>query len=298
MSGISALTYDEFMKYKEVNKAVPPEVQDYIKSLGTHKQTKGGPWKRAEKTNNWLLQMKFNQGSDDKLYSQFRSLLNKISESNFNQLAEEIVNLQIQKKYHLERLVDLIFQKAISEEKFNEMYAKLCKELASYYIEEKEEPEEEEEMSDEPHKSRPKSKVHKIYFREILINKCQQMFTQAISLEKDVEGDNTGSAFKYKEQVVGCMSFIGQLYLQDLLINKIIYSCFTLLHAKAKLNKAYIVDSMCTLMSTVGKKFLKNSPTEAKDCFDKMEKMKNEVSNVRDKFAIMDLLDRAKKEKW
>jgi predicted transcriptional regulator len=293
MSETSSISYDEFIKYREANTTPLAEVQEYIKSLGNHKHTKNSQWKRPEKNNNWLAQMKFNQDADEKLYSQFRNLLNKLSDSNFNQLAQDITNLQIQKKYHLERLVDHIFQKAISEEKFNELYAKLSKDLSLYYIDEKEV----QQVGDDDNSDAP-VKITKIHFREILINKCQQMFTLAISLEKEVDGESGNSIFKYREQVVGCMSFLGQLYQQDLLTGKIIYSCFTHLFTKAKLNRAYIIDSLCTLMRVVGKKFIQKSPKEGRECLEKFNNMQNEVGNVRDKFAIMDIMDIAKKEKW
>ena len=269
------LTLEDFTKYKYCNKNPNEDVLSFASSISSKIKNKNKllNWRRNDKPpNNWILNKKFTQDEDEKLISQFRSILNKLSESNFDELAKELINQEIKKQSHLITLVEFIFSKAISETNFCDTYAKLSKELSLYYIEEEEK---------------------RIFFREILINKCQIMFMETISIDTD----SPGGSLKNREQILGCISFIGHLYNNDLLTKKIIYNCFQLLFLKVNLNKAYIIDSLCLLLNTVGLNFSKKCPEETEICFFKLDKLKDspEISK-KDKFSIMDILD--KRNKW
>lgn len=269
------LSLDELMKYKDVNKDILPELREFANNLNFKGRGRGNPWRRSEPRlkNNWLLNKKFTQDEDEKLYNQYTSILNKISGSNFNELAKEFTNLQIKREDQLAKLVDTIFSKAIIESKFSEIYAKLSKELSSYYIDENEK---------------------RISFRELLISKCQEMFNHAITLPIDKSDDksNDNPVFKFKEQVIGFIIFIGELYNHDLLTNTIIHSCFLLLLTKATNNRNYIVDCICTLMKTVKDKFKDNCPNEMNQLTSKFEALKNGGSlSIKDKFAMMEILE-------
>ncbi|CAH6421373.1 Translation initiation factor factor eIF-4G [uncultured virus] len=267
------LNMEELYKYKNFNKNPIPEIEQFIKV----KNISDGNYKKIVSKNNWVLNKKLNMDDDEKLNYQYRSILNKISDNNLNEMAKEIINLEIKTQDQLCKLVDFIFSKAISESKFCELYAKCSKELSTYYIE---------------------LDGTKICFRQLLIKKCQIMFNNAINLDKNIENDPSENIFKIKDEILGCISFIGELYKQGLLADRIIYSCFVSLETKTSLNKAYIVDSMCTLMKIVGKFFFKNTPTEANICFSKLEKLKETNISLKEKFFILDIVDLKKKEKW
>jgi translation initiation factor 4G len=277
-----SLTLEEFMKYKDVNTSMLPTLRDVANNMNFRVRPKrsSGPnnaWRKESPSANWLLQNKLKQTEDDKLTSEFRGILNKLSSSNFNELAKEIVTLDIKKKEHLIILVDAIFMKAITESKFADMYAKLSKELASYYI---------EEGSDEENKE-----SQNIYFRELLINKCQIMFNDIVSISGNNEnGDNITP--RTKEQILGCITFIGELYNQELLTDKIIFSCFRILFVKVGTGKEHIIDSLCVLIKTVGKNFSTRCKKESTICYDKFVTLKDS-KNIpnKDKFNIMDVLD-------
>lgn len=266
------LSLEELMKYKDINKDILPELRDFANNLNFKTRGRGNAWKRSEPRlkNNWLLNKKFTQDEDEKLYNQYTSILNKISGSNFNELAKEFINLQIKREDHLAKLVDTIFSKAIIESKFSEIYAKLSKELSSYYI-------------DQDNK--------RILFRELLISKCQEMFNHAITLPVE-KSDGDNPVFKFKEQVTGFIVFLGELYNHELLTNKIIHSCFLLLLTKATNSRNYIVECICTLMKTVKDKFKENCPNEMEQLTAKFETLKNSGNlHIKDKFAIMEILD-------
>lgn len=308
------LTIDEFRKYKSVNKDLLPELRSLANNLNrpnipsgfrgqTNRNNRRGNWKKQQCNQpklpqNWLLKNKLNRDEDEKLYSQMRTILNKLSDSNFNKLANELINLEIVNETHLSTLVDLIFRKAICESQYCVTYASLCTELSSYYIEvEVETPNECSEESEDLQE--PKNERKQVYFREILLNKCQSMFEEAITLDKEFEESENESIFKFKDQILSCMIFIGELFNKNLLTTKIVYSCFYLLFAKLQLNKAYTMDCICLLMKTVGKKFSREAPNQYSTCFEHMIKLMDSGNlDMRDKFGIMDVMDLQKKEGW
>lgn len=271
MTEIQVLTFDLLLKYKNINTEPLPELQEFFQQ-----SRRGRGWRKdRSESDHWLVNKKFTQTDNEKLYSQFRSILNKLSDSNFNDMARELVEQNIVLHEHLVKLVDFIFQKAIIERKFSEVYAKLARELASYYI------------IDE--------NQHKIYFRELLFSKCQTMFNDALLASGD-----TGRCLKTKEQIIGCMIFIGELYLNELLIKKIINGCILNLimkiPAKQTINGTpYIIDSIVALIKTIGTQFNTQCPDDMDAIFSKLDAvMKSPDIQRKEKFSLMDLMDERK----
>ncbi len=220
---------------------------------------------------NWILANKLKQTDDEKLYSNFRSLLNKLSDSNFDVLLHELTSLEIEKSEHLMKLAEFIFNKALVEPKFGYMYAKLARGLVGFSLKEQD-------------------KV--FYFRELLISKCQMMFNECVTFD-------TVNTNITRDSGVGCMSFIGELYLCDLLTSKIINSCFMLLLIKADNTKTHLIDFISALMKVVSNTFMSKYPNETKLIFEKIDKLitSGEFQN-KDKFALMDLVDLRRSNKW
>lgn len=275
----SELDLDAFLQFKNVklNKEMLPELIEFYNTNKNKFNNKlnNTNWRKPElKNDNWLINNKFKQTDDEKLFSQFRSILNKLSNSNFDELAKELISLEINKQIYLAKLAELIFNKAIIEPKFSIMYAKLAKNLSGYYVEED-------------------GKVY--HFRELLIDRCQMMFNECVSFDPAL----VNKVLVTKETAIGCMTFIGELYNCELLTNKIINSCFLLLLMKADQNKFYIIDCICILMKVVGDNFNNKCKNESKIIFDKLLNMikSNNLPN-KDKFALMDLIDMRKNNKW
>jgi len=276
MSASPLLTLDVLMAHKSLHRDLLPEIATYYANNKHNIVKKNTQWRKIEtkQEENWLVAKKFNQTDDEKLYAQFRSILNKLSESNFNELAQELTAVEIARQDHLAKLADLIFDKAIIEPKFSVMYAKLAREIAGYCVKENDKT---------------------IYFRELLINKCQSMFNECISFDPTVQGKRLIT----KEIAVGCMTFIGELYNHELLTGKIINSCFLLLLMRAEQNKSFVIESINTLMKVAGNMFNSKSKQEGAVIFDKVNGLikSNKLPN-KEKFALMDLMDLKNKNKW
>ena len=90
------ISVNDLLQYKNQNKEMLPEIVIFYNNNKT-KFNKMNNWKRPDQrqTDNWLILNKFKQSDSDKLYSQFRSILNKLSDSNFDAMAKEITDLEI-----------------------------------------------------------------------------------------------------------------------------------------------------------------------------------------------------------
>ncbi len=272
------LTIEELMKYKPLNPDMPPQLCDFACQLNHN------PARNRRRYNNkakpkWLSREE--QDDDQKLFSAITGLLNKINESNFDELIQDLINMEITTRDHMVNLVDVILRKSIGESKFSDTYALLCKKMANYYIDDNDD---------------------RVHFREILVTRCQRMFEEAVSLDKALEEDlsfDSDSIFQHKEQIMGCITFIGMLYNRGLLVSRIIDSCFTMLIMNTDLNKAYTIESITTLMRTVGEKLHKEAKNEADNIYVKIEALANDRRlKMKDKFALMDLVDLRDTKHW
>lgn len=267
------LTISEFMGYKAKNTAIPDELQ---KQLDTLKQPQKRQFRQLNQSNqprhlkSWAAAQASNE--ENVVYSQFVNSLNKISDSNFDEIAKEIKNIKIESKEQLEKLAELILLKASSERNFSKTYAKLTKILGDLSIGQGKE---------------------KISFRVLLLHNCQKMFLESISHDKD---DNNAQGLK--NLVLGCMQFIGELYNDGLLTDDIIGFCFAQIINRISLNKAYGIDCLCTLIKIVGKIYFEKCPMDAQTWMDKMTIIQGQKIEMKDKFAIMDIFEIRKKERW
>lgn len=210
-------------------------------------------------------------------------ILNKITDSNFKDLANDLVNLEIKKSEHLQYLVDMIFKKAISESKFSKLYSNLCNNMIEYHIE---------------------INNYKLYFKKFLLMKCQRMFEKGSTLSIDLIDKETGrlmtddnKLFKFKDHVLGCIRFIGELYNCGILTEKIMAICLNKLFNLINKSKACTINCICTLLTVIGDKF--HYHNNFKNYVRTLNNIKQSGKlDSKDKFEIMDLLDLAKSKNW
>jgi len=276
------LSIDILNSFKEKNRTLLPDFAKYI-----NKQKYNDRSKYHKKNHNWIKKdnllpknnwFKKNKDNDEKLYSKFTSILNKLTDNNLVYLHDKLINLEIENKNHLEKLINLIFYKAMSEPKFSKMYANLCLKLSTFYL-----------IVDD----------NKIFLKEFLINKCQHIFNETLRISNESEFE-LNDTFKFKEQIDGSIIFIGELYNHDLLNNKIINLCFKLIFNKLNNNgnNSFLIKNICILLKKVGKKFSYNNENIVK-IINKIDELKNHKDiQLKEKFTIMDVLDLKIKEKW
>lgn len=282
-----SIVIDSIIQYRDVNKQLPQGTNYHVSNVASIKppkiynygdRKKKGGWNRNGKPKqNSLMKMKMNMSDDDKFASNVRGILNKLSVSNFESLTEQLIEMKFSKKEHLECVVNIIFQKAINENSFHKLYAQICKKLIGTNV-----------IVDN----------NEYKFLHILITKCQHTFNASISVPKD--GDKP-SLFKLRDNVVGAIHLLGEFFNENILPKRIITECIDTILANIHKNTyLWNVDALCTLIKVTGDKLFIGDNKLSEKLFGKngsILKLKNSLQ-MKEKFAIMDLIDLSKNSKW
>ncbi|KAG5671624.1 hypothetical protein PVAND_001817 [Polypedilum vanderplanki] len=266
-----------------------------------------------EAENAWVpshLKLKIRKSDEEekleKLKKNFRSLLNKITAENFEHIAKEASNtnkFSITEKESLESIVDILFEKSITEPGFAPIYARLCKVLTEAHV----------FQTTDINGNESKKSPWKMY----LIYRCQEEFerfsvdeetlneilSKIDSAETQEDKDYYADIhFNYRYRAQGTIKFIGELYMYDLLNSNVMKSCIeSLLSSITEEN----ISRVCHLFTTIGKKFEENPPkdqngTELIDKYmEQLQRLKNNkcITTSRIKFDIMNVID-LRKANW
>ncbi|KAJ9444350.1 Eukaryotic translation initiation factor 4G [Diplonema papillatum] len=196
-------------------------------------------------------------GREEAAEKKIQGVLNKLTPQKYENNLMRMKNVIFEEFPDMDlfaRIVDHVFEKAIAEPNFSDLYAELCKDLS--------------ELSHEhdngriplspvtPTNSTPTQKL-KSKFRRALLNRCQQEFEK--ELAADAAFLSTPEGHKMRIRSVSAMKFIGELFIRDLIVEKIIHSCIQQLlgvHAAGqppRTPKDEEIEMLCKLMFTIGK---------------------------------------------
>jgi len=269
---------------------------------------------------------------EEKRQKNFQGILNKITPDNFERLTTRIIEeVGIKEQRTLEGLIDKIFDKALTDTHFSELYANMCKVVSA-------------------HKETPKFRNPEggkdIDFRRLLLNKCQEEFEKGSKAmdnvaereKKEAEDGDPAEGDKPKEdageereegeitppatpvaemteaerkraerqaaqadvaarrRMLGNIQFIGYLFKFGLLTERILHSCVTQLLKEESSPRPEDVECLCKLMTTVGGQLDNTQKPELKQAmrvyFDRMLRLKDNAKlENRIKFMIQDVLD-------
>lgn len=133
------------------------------------------PRRRAEAL---LSQVRTDDPEEEARQKQFKSILNKLTPENFDKLLPKLLAVEIPRLLTLQGLVDQIFDKALLEPTFSELYALLCQRMQ----ESRKLPQFDEtgEVMDEASGVKP---AHD--FRKTLLAKCQTEFEAGTRARKE-----------------------------------------------------------------------------------------------------------------
>ncbi|XP_075426967.1 eukaryotic translation initiation factor 4 gamma 1 isoform X2 [Ascaphus truei] len=225
------------------------------------------------------------------LFRRVRSILNKLTPQMFQQLMKQVTDLSIDTEDRLKGVIDLIFEKAISEPNFSVAYANMCRCLMGLKVSTTEKP------------------AVTVNFRKLLLNRCQKEF------EKDKDDDeifekkqkemDAASTPEEKSRLndelvvardsarrrsLGNIKFIGELFKLKMLTEAIMHDCVVKL---LKNHDEESLECLCRLLSTIGKDldFEKAKP-RMNQYFNQMDKIiKERKTSSRIRFMLQDLID-------
>merc|ERR1719499_1958314 len=176
----------------------------------------------------------------ERLLGRTQGILNKITFEKFDALSQQLIEhirSDIKTKKQLSAVVSQLFTKTVQEKHFGPLYADLCCQLADL------------SFSDEDYDG-------VITFKVALVNQCQTEFENGFKpVEIDPSLPQEEQEFKQlqaKQRALGTVAFIGQLYMKDLLPDKICRVCLiNLVSGPSDLQ----IESAYQLLLIIGKKY-------------------------------------------
>ncbi|XP_066926622.1 eukaryotic translation initiation factor 4 gamma 2-like [Clytia hemisphaerica] len=225
------------------------------------------------------------------IFRRVRGILNKLTPDNFDKLSYNLLNIGIDKTV-LKGIIILIYEKAIDESKYCNLYAQLCLRL----------------RHDVPNFDDPVTKTNT--FVRLLLSKCQEEFetrSKASSAfdkkDTDLSPDEKQDKMVAKRKMLGNIKFIGELGKLELLQEAILHKCIQQLLAKKKRTSlsemAEDIECMCQIMSTIGRRL--DTPKALNimnQYFDRIEKLSTSMElPSRIRFMLRDVLE-LRYNKW
>ncbi|KAI3743857.1 hypothetical protein L1987_56924 [Smallanthus sonchifolius] len=195
----------------------------------------------------------------------------------------------------LSGVIGQIFDKALMEPTFVEMYANFCSRLAV----------ELPGFGDDN---------EKITFKRLLLNKCQEEFERGEREEeegnrteeegeiKQTEEEREEKRVKARRRMLGNIRLIGELYKKRMLTERIMHECIKKLlgfNQKNPIPDEEDIEALCKLMSTIGEMIDHPKAKEHMDVyFDMMFQLSNNMAlSSRVRFMLKDAID-LRKNKW
>ncbi|KAL0380036.1 UNVERIFIED_CONTAM: Eukaryotic translation initiation factor 4G [Sesamum angustifolium] len=229
---------------------------------------------------------------EDAKQRQLKGILNKLTPQNFEKLFQQVKQLNIDNVGTLSRLISQIFDKALMEPTFCEMYANFCFHLAA----------------DLPDLS---VENERITFKRLLLNKCQEEFERGEREEEEAnkaeeEGEAKQTAEEREEKrlqarrrMLGNIRLIGELYKKRMLTERIMHECINKLLGQYQNPDEENIEALCKLMSTIGEMIDHPKAKEHIDAyFDIMAQLSNNMKlSSRVRFMLKDSID-LRKNKW
>ncbi|CAA0820687.1 Eukaryotic translation initiation factor 4G [Striga hermonthica] len=223
---------------------------------------------------------------------QLKGILNKLTPQNFEKLFEQVKQVNIDNVITLSGVISQIFDKALMEPTFCEMYANFCFHLAA---------------------DLPELTVEgeKITFKRLLLNKCQEEFErgereelEANKAEEEGEVKQTPEEreekrLKARRRMLGNIRLIGELYKKRMLTERIMHECINKLLGQYDNPDEENIEALCKLMSTIGEMIDHFKAKVHMDAyFDIMAKLSNDMKlSSRVRFMLKDAID-LRKNKW
>ncbi|KAL9683123.1 hypothetical protein QQ045_014939 [Rhodiola kirilowii] len=220
-----------------------------------------------------------------------RGILNKLTPQNFEKLFEQVKDVNIDSAVTLTGVISQIFNTALMEPIFCEMYADFCYHLSGvlpYFSEENE----------------------KITFKRVLLNKCQEEFERKEREQDEANRSEDSVVTQTKEEreerrvlarrrMLGNIRLIGELFKKKMLTERIMHECIKKLLGQQQNPDEEDIEALCKLMSTIGEMIDHPVAKRFMDAyFDAMGKLSVDMNlSSRVRFMLKDAID-LRKNNW
>ena len=282
-------TYEVLISLRDSNKQLPEGVvipDTYSKTGTKSKGNKKGSQpskssgqtgiKRAEnQLNNLSILVKTEKPFTEKVKKQadehekksreIRSILNKLTDRNFEKMLTELTSFQYDSQL-LGNLTNSIFERATAMS-FPSLYSKLCSNLRKSF----------------------KSNNLSSSFRKSIVEKCRECFYNE---DTPVESDKLMEAeFKRRRRLIGNIKFIALLHQVKMIKSQIMFECFEVLLEPKSLSDETL-ETCITLFKDTCPILVGNFPDDVRKYYDKILGMMDSPKFCkRVLFMIQDLID-------
>jgi hypothetical protein len=258
--------------------------------LGAGRAEKGRSMKdiKLHKSENAYKVGKADDDASSALKRNVKSMLNKITAENFSNITEKLASVELTQASDLDVVIDLVFDKAVTEHAYCEMYADMCLVLRTRFPEFPAQDDEEGAPT--------------LTFTRALLNRCQEEFENLplylgpSQEQKDTLGADELEVIvkKQKDRVLGNMKFIGQLYLRKLLSHKVVREVVVRLVFKSEPPEEHYIECFCMLVRNIGATL--ESSDQGKSYMQQFANRMKDLAASNDyskriKFAIQDVLE-------
>ncbi|CAJ2669951.1 unnamed protein product [Trifolium pratense] len=222
---------------------------------------------------------------------QLKGILNKLTPQNFEKLFEQVKAVNIDNVVTLTGVISQIFEKALMEPTFCEMYANFCFHLAAAL----------------PDLSQDNEKIT---FKRLLLNKCQEEFERGEREQEEANKADEGEVkqsdeereakrSKARRRMLGNIRLIGELYKKKMLTERIMHECIKKLLGQCQNPDEEDIEALCKLMSTIGEMIDHPKAKEHIDVyFERIKLLSNNMNlSSRVRFMLKDTID-LRKNRW
>lgn len=239
----------------------------------------------------------------DVVQRKVKAALNKMTPEKFDRISDQVLEIAAQSKQEsdgrtLRQVIQLVFEKATDEAHWASMYAKFCYKMLSNMS---------NEIKDEGIKDKNGNVVAGgNLFRKYLLNRCQEEFEKGWKINLPEKGDGQTEeavmlsdeyyvAAAAKRRGLGLVKFIGELFKLGMLTERIMHECVKkLLDYEGTPDEAE-VESMSSLLRTIGKQ-LDSPESRAAGRMDAYFERINQTVNLPDlpsrlRFMLLDIID-------
>jgi hypothetical protein len=232
--------------------------------------------------------------SDDAVKKQVQSALNKLAETNYAEILQQLQSGMLLEDTAITHFVHIIFQKSLQEPKYSPMYAQLCYDMAKFEV---------NTQGSTPSASPPsmggeggpagsQQPRNRSKFRDAIVVRTQSEFQEEVDQGTVTDEDASKVARRKKANI----KFVGQLFLRKVLSERIMFS---VLNTVLRLDQedyepaSIEIEVLTELLGTIGERLDASSDGFLNLVFERLNRLMLKTPQYESRifFKIMDICD-------
>mmetsp|Transcript_43841 Transcript_43841/g.50716 ORF Transcript_43841/g.50716 Transcript_43841/m.50716 type:complete len:612 (+) Transcript_43841:51-1886(+) len=277
-SAARVISIDEMLSYRNTFREKPTPEFDFATILydARHEKPVAPPAPLVTSESGYRVKDAASISEGEKTLRNVQSVLNKLTEKNYEELKQQVLQLHMQDSEVIDGVVKRIYDKALDEPAFSAFYAQLCYDIALY--------------AHNCEKENKSKTIEGEQLRKSILTRAQATFEE-ISHLCSTDADEVD---KIRRKKLANIKFVGELFLRNLLKAKVIINIiaeiFSTTESTPTPPSAIDAEVGLELLNVVGKELDKTANTQR--VWDVIhEHMTTDAFGTRLKFLFQNLLD-------